>query len=467
MTMLIHTSAYVVVHEKVAACVREWVEGIRNSVVDPSSPVGRRLARIWESEQGRLPSDITSAPPVSTEMVFRHLGEVLDALEFPVENGASDDRVNYGSGTPRTYIVVGGSILARGLTLEGLTVSYFLRSANQYDTLLQMGRWFGYRANYEDLPRIWMPDALKLRFRDLARVEMEIRQDIHRYHQCNLTPMDVAVRIRSIPGMAITGAAKMRAARTCSISFWGTHRQTFRFHHRDEDELRDNWQAASDLLREADRMGRRAQRTKGALWRDVPRSAVVEFLRRYRFFPDHDDLKPAILLPFVGQTDSRLARWNVGVVFGTGDAVNKALGPLDKVMTVRRARLKNEAKTSYADIKALMSKADVWFDCDDDPPSGATWDELKERRRAVLEEERPLLLLYPIEMRSEPRVQRARDGLREPLDAVDHVMGVGIVFPGSVTEGAAFVSVELHPLSADEIEEIEAEEAAQVEAAGV
>src|SRR5690606_3110573 len=133
------------------------------------------------------------------------LPTLLDKLEFPVENGASEDRIDY-SGVPRTYIVVGGSILARGLTLEGLMVSYFLRTANQYDTLLQMGRWFGYRRGYEDLPRIWMPDHLKLKFRALAVVEAEIREEIEQYRLQNLTPMDIAVRIRSIPGMAITGA---------------------------------------------------------------------------------------------------------------------------------------------------------------------------------------------------------------------------------------------------------------------
>jgi hypothetical protein len=49
-----------------------------------------------------------------------------------------------------TVIAVGGFSLSRGLTLEGLTVSYFLRNSMMYDTLMQMGRWFGYRADYED-----------------------------------------------------------------------------------------------------------------------------------------------------------------------------------------------------------------------------------------------------------------------------------------------------------------------------
>ncbi|MFN3627470.1 MAG: Z1 domain-containing protein [Parvibaculum sp.] len=461
MTMLVHTSAYVVAHERVAECIRDWVDAICDTVTDPESEYGQRLAQGWEREQGRLPADISSAEPVSVETIFMHLQEVLDALEFPVENGSSEDRIDYKEAA-RTYIVVGGSILARGLTLEGLMVSYFLRSANQYDTLLQMGRWFGYRPNYEDLPRIWMPEDLKLKFRNLARVEMEIRQDIERYHLENLTPQDIAVRIRAIPGMAITGATKMRAAKTSAISYWGTHRQTFRFEHRNSDALRANWKAASDLLHEASRRGRRTSDWKAPLWKSVPKESVLSFLESYGFHRDHSDLQPNVLLPFLRQADPRLSEWNIGIVeAGSGRESDEPLGPLESVRLVNRARLKDSGET--VDIKALMSKGDIWLDCPGPPPSAQGWEDLKQTRLGEVGQ-LPLLLLYPIDRKSSPRTA---SNAREPLDAVEDVLGVGIVFPGSVTEGARFVSVELQTLSADEIEQIDAEEAAQAEAAGV
>ena len=144
MTMLVHTSAYVVAHQRVAALIHGWVDVNRKKIVDPESNLGQRIREVWIDELARIPENITDAPAVPVDQIFEHLGTVLERIEFPVENGASDDRIDY-TGKPRTYIVVGGSILARGLTLEGLTVSYFLRATNQYDTLLQMGRWFGYR----------------------------------------------------------------------------------------------------------------------------------------------------------------------------------------------------------------------------------------------------------------------------------------------------------------------------------
>ena len=462
MTMLVHTSAYVVAHERVAALIQDWVNVNRSGIVDPASDLGRRIRAIWNAEKNRLPAHISDASPVSVDQVFERLPNVLDVIEFPIENGASSDRIDY-TGPPRTYIVVGGSILARGLTLEGLMVSYFLRSTSQYDTLLQMGRWFGYRPNYEDLPRIWLPEELRLRFRALASVEEEVREEIEQYRLQDLTPMDIAVRIRAIPGMAITAAGKMRAARRCAVSYWGTHRQTFRFDHRDEKTLRENWAAASKLVRHADALGLRdADAGKRKLWHGVPRSSIRSFLESYAVHSIHTDLSPAMLLEFLRQDDGRLDSWSVGIVEAAqGRLCAEPLGSAGMVRAVTRARLADSP--SVADIKALMSKRDLLFDCGADVPNDAGWGQLKAKRIEAVGHV-PLLLLYPIDRTSRPKRQ---SNVRVALDAAFDVLGLGIVFPGSVTEGAKFVSVKLRPHSADEIEEIEAEVAAQAEAAGV
>lgn len=462
MTMLVHTSAYVRAHERVAALIEGWVDVHRKDLVDSASDIGSRLGRVWDKEQGRLPDDLTDAKPVALDDIFRYLPEVLEGIEFPIENGASDDRIDY-SGVPKTYIVVGGSILARGLTLEGLMVSYFLRTANQYDTLLQMGRWFGYRPGYEDLPRIWMPSDLELRFRALGSVEQEIREDIEQYRLRDLTPMDLAVRIRAIPGMSITAANKMRAARRCAVSYWGTHRQTFRFAHTDAGLLERNWTAGSELVSRIEALGLR-DRDAGErkLWRNVPRSSVRRFLEAYSVESSQADLLPAMLVPFIDGPDPRLLSWNVGIVeSGRGRDSDAPLGTIGSVRTVNRARLKDT--NGIADIKALMSRRDVVFDFGDTVGGNGSWEELKAARLDAVGQV-PLLLLYPIARDSRPERESK---VRVPLDAVHDVLGIGIVFPGSVTEGGNFVSVELQPLSAEEVAEIEEEEAAQTEAAGV
>lgn len=462
MTMLVHTSAYVMAHRRVADLIQHWVEANRADLVQSESTLGQRLADIWNDESTRLPPGVTDAPRVPIAELFHHLPTVLARLAFPIENGASDDRIDY-SGPPRTYIVVGGSILSRGLTLEGLMVSYFLRTANQYDTLLQMGRWFGYRPRYEDLPRIWMPEELKLRFRTLASVEQEVRDDIEQYGTRNLTPLDIPVRIRSIPGMAITAATKMRAARQCAVSYWGTHRQTFRFAHQDVGLIERNWTAGGALVDAAEALGLRDARARDRrLWRRVPRRLIGQFLGDYVIERTHTDLLPSMLLPFVHLDDARLDLWNVGIVeSGRGTSSEHPLGAAGRVMMVRRAKLMDQGPV--ADIKALMSRGDVPFDCADEVRNAGSWEDIKAARLDSIGQV-PLLLLYPIEAMSEPE---RPSKVRVALDAARDVLGIGLVFPGSVTEGGNLVAVELQPISAEEIAEIEEEEAAQAEAAGV
>ena len=460
MTMLVHTSAYVNMHERVAAVIRKWTETRRDGILKSSSAVGAKLEAVWQDEQKRIPDGFGTARHVGAGEIAAQLDDVLDALEVVVENAQSESRIDY-EGSPRTYIVVGGTILSRGLTLEGLMVSYFLRSANQYDTLLQMGRWFGYRRGYEDLPRIWTTNHLMQRFRALAAVESEIREDIDRYRLEKLTPMESAVRIRAIPGMAITASNKMRAARRCAVSFWGTHKQTIRFAHHDEAHLTRNWQAGADLVSRAESFQLRDPGRRSKLWRCVPRDLIAKFLETYETHPTHADLVPEILGRFLETDDKRLNYWNVGIVEpARGRQSGAPLGTAGHVALNIRSRL--DEGSDVADIKALMSRIDITFDRATKGDPQDSWDSQKERRREEVGEI-PLLLLYAVDKDSTPR----SEGLRTGLGAVMDVLGYGIVFPGNKTEGGHYVSVELSTLSADEIEAIEAEELQQTEAAGV
>jgi hypothetical protein len=450
MSMLVHTSSFVVMHDKVASLIDSWIQQNKSMLLKSGSEVQGRLRAVWESEQARLPADITTARHVPWEEVLDYLTVVLDELQIVIENGLSTDRIDY-SGPPRTYIVVGGSVLARGLTLEGLMVSYFLRTSSQYDTLLQMGRWFGYRGGYEDLPRIWTTSGLTEAFRALAAIELEIRDDVVRYFREQVSPMEFAVRVRAIPGMAITAASKMRAAVACDISYSGKHVQTIHFDHKDKQIACSNWLAASELVEGARKSRRDESCSDRALFTDVPRNVIVKFLREYSISSSHGDLKPEFLLGYVNSDAANLDLWNVGVVTGGGRLSSNELGGLGRISTVIRSRLITPEEP--ANIKALMSRQDVMFDC---PDSGfdkkADWSALKMARLGHVGN-RPLLLLYPIEQASVPR----RGKSRAPLDACGDQIGIGIVFPGSVAGAGGYYRVNLDPPDSEDLDDIEAE----------
>ena len=95
-----------------------------------------------------------------------------------------------------TVIAIGGLALSRGLTLEGLIVSYILRNASAYDTLMQMGRWFGYRKNYEDLCRLYLPSQSNSYYQDVTEAMMDLSDQIKTMEQLNKTPLDFGLRVR-------------------------------------------------------------------------------------------------------------------------------------------------------------------------------------------------------------------------------------------------------------------------------
>src|SRR2546425_6192453 len=108
----------------------------------------------------------------------------------------------------------------------------------QYDTLMQMGRWFGFREGYYDLTRIYTTARLALWFRDLATVEVELREEIARYDREHLTPLAFGVRVRSHPALLPTSPLKMKATDTLRLSFDETVVQTINFRFGDRAWLR-------------------------------------------------------------------------------------------------------------------------------------------------------------------------------------------------------------------------------------
>lgn len=453
MTMLVHASPFVAQHTKLAEKINRWIADNGPGISAASGEVWNRLNDVWREEIGRVPLQCSGENTLTPGDLAPQFLEVMEVLEVAVENGESIERLDYTS-EAKTYIVVGGSVLARGLTLEGLSVSFFLRTSQQYDTLLQMGRWFGYRFGYADLPRLWTTGDLALNFRALSRIEDEIREDIALYREHKgATPLDLAVRVRQIPGLAITSKAKMKNAYRTSVSFEGKHVQTIRFDHLNERIVSGNWMAAASFLDSSDVKNRFDEEKK--LFFDVPLAAVRKFLREYEICEQHMDLRREMLLEYLDKAAEPLALWNVAVI-GTesGRLSAKDLGFLGAVSLNRRSKLAES--NEYADIKALMSKRDILVDTEDQNANGS-WAELKQRRLP-----KPLLLLYPIEAESKPATRSPRNGAaptRVALDAVDDLIGIGIVFPGSLDRSGGYFSVELDIPTPEQLEDVDGPDA--------
>lgn len=465
-TMLVHTSMKTAVHE----AFRDPLDDLRRTVLsqllhaDPK--LEERLTTLWTEEQAKVsPASFPDLDlrAVDYAAVRAELEAVVSDTTIVLDNSRSQDRLDYGSG-PVTAIAIGGNTLSRGLTLEGLVVSFFIRSAKAYDTLLQMGRWFGFRIGYEDLPRIYMTKELRGWFRHLAMVEHEIRLDIDRYEEQDLTPRDFGPRIRSHPTLLAT--QKLGAAKLAYTSYGGRRVQTRYFRHSDAAWLDRNLVAARSLITSVEAegiLGEPQQEDGGPIvYRNVPASLVRTFLTEYEAHPDSPDLNRSMLLQYIDKElgNDSLERWSVAVMAADDESHGTVEVGSRRVGRVIRSRLADgvgDEIGARADIKTLMSKEHRVVDLDIEPSAAKS---LPEERLMELRNEDPqlrrqgLLLLYPIDPVSPP--DNPENTSREPLGAVADVIGMALVFPGNAKQAAheSYISVDLSKLKLDiEVEE--------------
>ncbi|WP_395307510.1 Z1 domain-containing protein [Mycobacterium sp. AMU20-3851] len=460
-TMLIHTSVKTLVHESFRAPLESMRTKATHALEVGDPDALDRWRELWDREASVVPASDFGLTEFSFDEVLPLLIGVVRDTTVVLDNYRSEDRLDY-SGDPVVAIAVGGNTLSRGLTLSGLVVSFFVRAATAYDTLLQMGRWFGYRTGYEDLPRIWMTPSLESAFRHLATVEHEMRDDIDRYQRENLTPSDVAVRIKTHPSLRIT--AKMGAAQPAYISYAGRRLQTRYFLREDPDWLQTNFDAAAHLVEQvnsrsdAEQLNAADAATKH-LFRDVPVGLIKDFLGRYQIHADSPDLDPQLMIRYI---DEQLAAdppsldvWSVAIVTGEGQPLK--FGGIE-LRAVSRSRM-NDGDDERADIKTLMSKEDRALDLPGIEITRAESEDwlMKRRNEDPIYRRRGLLVLYPIDSTSPPQKEYSKvPPPRVPLSAAGTVAGFGIVFPGDVktkSVQASYVAVDLSDVETDELDE--------------
>ena len=304
-----------------------------------------------------------------------------------------------------------------------------------------MGRWFGYRSRYADLPRIWMTDELAEWFSHLATVEAEMRQDIDLYMNPGVTPQNFAVRLRAHPKLSITARAKMTSAVLAHAAYGGqlVESRFFDVSAKGGPWLMRNAAAARALVAAAATHGIRAKApAESALFTQIPYDEVTRFLSSYSFHERSSDGNSKRLIDYIEKrvAAGSLGRWNIGIIGNSSanaDTKRCDLGSGIDVRTVRRSRLAYSGDGEFdgvADIKTLSGSRDEALDLKVEDK-----DDLKRKRLIKLRQvQRPhegLLLIYPIEPRSDTGTKG-----RLPLNAHtdDVVIGVALIFPEPKTK---------------------------------
>ena len=478
-SMLIHVTRYTAVQEEVRRQVDELVKDFRARLrgfgAAEKDALLAEWRELWEDDFVPTSAAVATAMGETTsefelpdwEDVEAVLPEVLDDLANGVRaiNGSAGDVLDYAEReeTGLKVIAVGGDKLARGLTLEGLCVSYFVRSTKMYDTLMQMGRWFGYRPGYLDLCRLYTSSDLVDWFGHIADAAEELRQEFDTMAKVHATPETYGMKVQSHPVLMVTSPIKMRSAKTLQVSFCGSVLETVAF-HRDPSIVERNLAATERLLEAAGapsesgvivrKRGAGTQEWKGFLWEGVPAEHVADFFSTYLTHPAARKVNSAVLADFVKAMSAKgeLSSWTIVVIGGKDGTEGVAFSLCGKYALEHMITRNQTSKTEHYSIGRLLSPRDEAIDMDEASWSAAMRLTLEDRARdpgrgteetgkeppkypggvwvrqvrglgaegVQAHPERGLLLLYPIDPKG-----------AELPEGVPPVVGFGVSFPAS------------------------------------
>ncbi len=363
-SMLVNVSRFTNVQMQVAGLIEDVLRNIQRDIRAysrlPAAEAARNqtiagLAATWEREYSGGAPDW---PTVKDALVQAALPIVVRAVNQ--RTGAAS--LNYAEHREHglRVIAVGGNSLSRGLTLYGLTTSYFFRNSQMYDTLLQMGRWFGYRDGYADLCRLWLTEEAQHWYAHITEATAELRAEIGRMRAAGLSPAEFGLKVRAHPdSLIVTARNKMRSSKVIErvISVSGEGLETPHL-WADVDKIRNNATAVREFIREIEAAGAvRGQSLVGSgnqLWRGVPRSAVARLLRIFDVHPLNVVFQGKGLAEFL-DTDAYAALENWDVVLPNGSEPHMGLLP----GLACRAQLRQVTKPSQNDILVSGKSARV------------------------------------------------------------------------------------------------------------
>lgn len=333
-TMLVHVSQLTTDQERVARALEEQVALWCDAARQGQDIESLLFAPVWSN----IKIGMTALPDDAA--VLREAVRVLHGLVVIRLNSVAGEDLEYETKPGRHIVAVGGNRLSRGLTLEGLTVSYFLRTASMCDTLLQMARWYGFRLGYEDLIRIWTTDGIASWFSELALVEQSLRDSIVALARAGRRPDQMAIRLRAHSKLLLTARNKATTAAANVDSWSGEHPQTVLLPLSDASRLQQNFRAAEQFVQD---IGAFREVVGGLLARDVQPEIVIDFLRAYQGHDDAVAFRADLLADWIAErcAADELTDWSVFIASPSAGRT-QTMGGLD-VGLVKRRRVGSES----------------------------------------------------------------------------------------------------------------------------
>lgn len=259
----------------------------------------------------------TSIEAHSWNNVLSHLDDAASRIAVRAIHGGSGEALDYYDHRDGlSVIAIGGNKLSRGLTLEGLTVSYYLRSSKMYDTLMQMGRWFGYRPGYVDLCRLFTSRELNEWYCHITHASKELREEFdYMADVAGSTPEQYALKVRTHPGseIFISASNKLRSTINVVVSHSGRLVESYEF-KKNTEIIDHNFVITNTFF--SSLPNDYSIKDNNLVWFDRPANEITGFLEQFQTLENLKAYDPRNLVRFINKQlpNEELTHWRVALM---------------------------------------------------------------------------------------------------------------------------------------------------------
>ena len=425
-SMLIHVSRFTNMHIQTALETSDYLKSLK-----------REFTNFGKLEECSSISDLINKTLKTFNKYYSSLGinnstithKIADTIESIVVREAHQKTkipLEYRKDINTNAIVIGGTSLSRGYTIEGLSVSYFLRNTLFYDTLMQMGRWFGYRIGYEDLCKIYMPDIIAEHFTEIIETTEDLFDEFKLMSENKSTPEKYGLAIRQHPGSAlqVTGRNKQKHIEefTHRINLNGQLKETRKL-LMDEESIEANLNTTVNLINSINE----APKIVGSdrLWSNIDNALIQEFVDQFRYYTDISDpldLRSRFPIKAIKQYIDSVAKWDIAIYSGKGKLCSDTFN-FEIKTSKRKVSIKNTNGMKHYEVgnRQVSTERDEGIALKHNEPSSYKF---KSRKNDRLESGRkkcnPLLMIYIMDAT-----------VQEKNTNVPNLVAYGISFPGS------------------------------------
>ncbi|MCM1178227.1 MAG: Z1 domain-containing protein [Clostridium sp.] len=391
----------------------------------------------------------------SWEEIKPRLYEAVQKIEVKSINGSSTDALTYYDNSENgiSVIAIGGDKLSRGLTLEGLSVSYFLRASKMYDTLMQMGRWFGYRPGYVDLCRLFTSEELNDWFRHITLASEELRSEFNYLYELRETPDRYSLKVRTHPGsLQITSLSKRRYTTDVRVSWAGRLVETYQL-PKDKSACKSNLFATEDFISRLKnpQTPESPSHKECTLWKNVSADEVCEYLCKFTVGKNLIKVNLDLICDYIHKLNEsgELTSWSVALmsrvkcqeesryIFSNGITVNcflrnKADNTTKESYFIKKNHIVGNPEDEFIDLPDSILSAALERTKEVKSQHGKEWKKTYPAPEIVRNEFRdatnPLLMIYPLDAHGADESNKHTD---------DPIIGLVISFPNSSDKNMA------------------------------